>query len=335
MRKILLPALIVPVLFGCASSAAQARQTSTTVNLVAYSTPRPVMAKLITRFQHQPAGQSVSFSQSYGPSGSQAKQIVAGQPADLAFLSTGLDIDTVAAAGLISKSWTKAKLGGIAADSVVAFVVRPGTPKHIHGWKDLVKPGVQVVTPDPFPSGSAKWNVLAAYGAARESGMSDHKAVKFVTRLFKNVVSQDSSGSNAAKTFFAGKGDVLITYESEAYAAFAAGKEGKLVVPKPTMLIQLPMVATKSAPAAAKAFIKYAHAPKQQKIFAVNGYRPVVRSVLKSHDLAAWRKKYATGRTFKIDDKLFGGWRKVNRVWFDPVKGKMTKIEQAVGGPTH
>jgi sulfate/thiosulfate transport system substrate-binding protein len=156
-----------------------------------------------------------------------------------------------------------------------------------------------------------------------------------VTKLFKHVVSQDSSGSNAANTFFSGKGDVLITYESEAYAAFAAGKQGKLVVPKPTMLIQLPMVATKSAPAAAKAFIKYAHAPKQQKIFAVNGYRPVVRSVLKSHDLASWRKKYNTGPTFNISDKLFGGWLKVNKVWFDLENGRMVKIEQAVGGPTH
>ena len=178
MRRFLLVALILPVVFGCASSAAQARQAGTTVNLVAYSTPKAVMAKLITRFQHQPAGQGVSFAQSYGPSGSQAQQIVAGQAADIAFLSTGLDIDTVADAGVIAKSWTKTPYGGIAADSVVAFVVRPGNPKHIHGWKDLVKPGVQVVTPDPFPSGSAKWNVLAAYGAARKSGMSDHKAVQ-------------------------------------------------------------------------------------------------------------------------------------------------------------
>ena len=335
MRKVLLFALILPVLFGCASSTAQARQTGTTLNLVAYSTPKPVMQKLISRFAHQPAGQGVSFSQSYGPSGSQARAIVAGQPADIAFLSTGLDIDTVADAGLVSKSWTKAPQGGIAADSVVAFVVRPGNPKHIHGWKDLTKSGVKVITPDPFPSGSAKWNVLAAYGAARKSGMNDHKAVQFVTKIFKNVVSQDSSGSNAANTFFSGEGDVLITYESEAYAAFAAGKQGKLVVPKPTMLIQLPMVATKGAPAAAKAFIKYAHAPKQQKIFAESGYRPVIKSVLKSPDLAGWKKKYDTGPTFNIQNKLFGGWRKVNRVWFDPSHGKMVKIEQAVGGPTH
>jgi sulfate transport system substrate-binding protein len=335
MRRLLLFALILPVVFGCASGAAEARQTGTTVNLVAYSTPKPVVQKLISRFGHQPAGQGVSFAQSYGPSGSQARAIAAGQPADIAFLSTGLDIDTLADAGLVAKSWTKAPFGGIAADSVVAFVVRPGNPKHIHSWKDLVKPGVKVVTPNPFSSGSAKWNVLAAYGAMRKAGMSDHKAIQFVTKLFRHVVSQDLSGSNAANTFFSGQGDVLITYESEGYAAFAAGKEGKLVVPKPTMLIQLPMVALKGAPSAAKAFIKYAHAPKQQRIFAANGYRPVVKSVLKRPDLASWRKRYGTGPAFKIRDKLFGGWRKANRVWFDPVKGRMIGIERAVGGPTH
>ena len=334
MRRLLPFALILPVVFGSAA-AAQARQSGTNLDLVAYSTPKAVMGKLISRFQHQPAGQGVSISQSYGPSGSQAKAIVAGQPADIAFLSTGLDINTLADAGVVDKNWPSKPYGGIAANSVVAFIVRPGNPKHIRGWKDLVKPGVHVLTPDPFPSGSAKWNVLAAYGAARKSGMGDRKAVQFVTKLFKNVIAQPSSGSSAASAFFSGQGDVLITYESEAYAAFAAGRSGKLVVPKPTMLIQLPMVATKSAPAAATAFIKYAHAPKQQAIFAANGYRPVVKSVLKRPDLASWRKKYSTGPTFNIRDRLFGGWRKVDKVWFDLNTGRMVGIERAVGGPTH
>jgi sulfate/thiosulfate transport system substrate-binding protein len=334
MRKRWLFALIIPVVLASAASA-QAKQAGTTLNLVAYSTPKAVMGQLIARFQRQPAGQGVSFTQSYAPSGSQAKAIAAGLPTDIAFLSTGLDMDTVADAGVVSKSWTKTPNGGIAADSVVAFVTRPGNPKHIHSWKDLTRSGVQVVTPDPFPSGSAKWNVLAAYGAMRKAGMSNAKAIKFVTSLFKHVIAQPSSGSSAATAFFNGQGDVLITYESEAYAAFAAGKQGTLVVPKPTMLIQLPMAATKSAPAAAKAFIKYVHAPKQQKIFARNGYRPVVKSVLKSSDLKSWRKKYNTGPTFNINDKLFGGWRKANTVWFDLNAGRMVKIEQAVGGPTH
>ena len=338
MRRFLLPALIITAVLITAvlasASGAQARKASTNLNLVAFSTPKPLMGVLINRFQHQPQGQGVTFTQSYGPSGSQAKAIVAGQPADIAFLSNGLDVDTIADAGLVSKTWTNAPQGGIAANSVVSFVVRPGNPLGIHTWKDLTKPGVKVVTPDPFPSGGAKWNVLAAYGQARKSGMSNKKAIAWVTKLFKNVVAQPTSASAAASAFFGGEGDVLITYESEAYSAFAAGKQGKLVVPKPTMLIQLPMVALKSAPAAATAFIKYVHSPKQQKIIAANGYRPVIKSVMKSPDLASWKKKYNTGPTFKITDKLFGGWRKANTVWFDPAHGKMLKIEQAVGGPT-
>ena len=334
MRRILLFALIFPVVLGCAS-AAQARQAGTNLNLVAFSTPKPIMQKLISRFAHQSAGQGVSFTQSYGPSGSQARAIAAGQPADIAFLSNGLDVETLVTAGLVAKSWTNTPYSGIVADSVVSFVVRPGNPKKIRTWNDLTKPGVQVVTPNPFSSGGAKWNVLAAYGAARKSGMSDKKAIAFVTKLFRHVVSQDPSASTSANTFFSGKGDVLITYESEAYTAFAAGKKGQLVVPKPTMLIQLPMVALKSAPAAAKAFISYAHAPKQQRIFAANGYRPVAKQVLQRSDLASWRRKYQTGPTFNIRDHLFGGWLKVNKVWFDPVAGRMIKIEQAVGGPTH
>ena len=334
MRRLLPLALVLPVVSVFAGPA-QAHRTGTTLNLVAYSTPKPVVQKLISRFGYTAAGQGVSFTQSYGPSGSQARAIVAGLPASIAFLSTGLDVDTLADAGLVGKNWDSAPYRSIAADSVVAFVVRPGNPKHIHSWSDLVKPGVQVVTPNPFSSGSAKWNVLAAYGAARKSGLNDHQAVQFVTKLFKHVVSQDTSGSNAANTFFAGRGDALITYESEAYAAFAAGQKGALVVPKPTMLIELPMVALKNSPAAAESFISYAHAPKQQAIFAANGYRPVVKSVLKRPNLAAWRNKYDTGPTFNIRDRLFGGWRKVNRVWFDPDTGRMVGIERAVGGPGH
>jgi sulfate/thiosulfate transport system substrate-binding protein len=334
MRRLLLLTLVLPVSFAFAGPA-NGRQGGATVNLVAYSTPKPVVQKLISRFGYTAGGRGVSFTQSYGPSGSQARAIVAGLPASIAFLSTGLDIDTLADSGLVGKNWDSAPYRGIAADSVVAFVVRPGNPKHIHTWNDLVKPGVQVVTPNPFSSGSAKWNVLAAYAAARKSGVNDRKAVEFVTKLFKHVVSQDTSGSNAANTFFAGRGDVLITYESEAYAAFAAGNKGALVVPRPTMLIELPMVALENAPSAAKAFISYTHAPKQQAIFAANGYRPVVKSVLKRPNLASWRRRYDTGPTFTIRDRLFGGWRKANRVWFDPDTGRMVGIERAAGGPTH
>jgi sulfate transport system substrate-binding protein len=323
---------MLPVLFGCASSTAQARQTGTTVNLVAYSTPKAVMAKLITRFQHQPAGQGVSFTQSYGPSGSQARAIVAGQPADVAFLSTGLDIDAIADAGVVAKSWTHTPYGGIAANSVVSFIVRPGNPKHIHSWKDLTKTGVKVVTPNPFSSGSAKWNVLAAYGAQRHLGKTDAQGIAYVQKLFKNVVSQDTSGSNATNTFLSGRGDVLITYESEAINARLQGKDIQYVIPRQTMLIELPIALLQGSPNKdlANKFIQFVKSEPEQEVFAQYGFRPVNKQAAAK---AASKFPVRPGQ-FTINDKTIGGWRAADKKWFDPSKGLMVKIEQAVGGPT-
>jgi sulfate/thiosulfate transport system substrate-binding protein len=330
MRRLLLLALLVPV--ACAVvGAAQARQAGTTVNLVAYSTPKPVMQKLISRFGYTSAGNGVSFSQSYGPSGSQARAIAAGQPASIAFLSTGLDIDTIADAGLVGKNWNKAPYSGIAADSVVAFVVRPGNPKHIHGWSDLVKSGVQVVTPNPFSSGSAKWNILAAYGAQRRLGKSDAQAQAFVKKLFQHVVSQDTSGRNATNTFLSGKGDVLLTYESEALTSRAAGTDIQYAIPRQTMLIELPIAVLKSSSnkELANRFIRFTKGSVAQDLFGQYGWRPVNPAVAKKYT-----SKYPSRPgIFKIDDKIFGGWRTVDKKWFSQ-SGIMTGIERSVGGPT-
>src|ERR1700749_873658 len=146
MRRLVVLALAIPLLAACGSASAEQgspdASSSPPLNLVAYSTPKPVMQKLIAKWQQTHAGRGVSFAQSYGPSGSQARAVAAGQPADVAFLSTGLDVDTIADAGLVAKNWDPSQPhGGIAADSVVAFAVRPGNPKHIHSWADLVKPG--------------------------------------------------------------------------------------------------------------------------------------------------------------------------------------------------
>ena len=293
------------------------------------------MGKLITRFEHQPAGQGVSFSQSYGPSGSQAKAIAAGQPGRHRVPLDRSRHRHDRRRRSRRQDWTKAPHGGIAADSVVAFVVRPGNPKHIHTWKDLTKPGVQVVTPDPFPSGSAKWNVLAAYGQARKSGLNNKQAIQFVTKLFKNVVAQPSSGSTAASAFFAGQGDVLITYESEAYAAFAAGKQGKLVVPKPTMLIQLPMVATKSAPGGGQGVHQVrarAEAAEDLRRQRLPAGREVGPEEPRPRELAEEvRHRPDLQHPGQALRRLAEGEQGVVR----PDTGRMVAIEQAVGGPTH
>src|SRR5262245_12795121 len=121
-----------------------------TLNLVAYSTPKPPLAKIISNWQQTGPGEGVDFAQSFGASTSQAKAVVAGQPADLVFLSTGDDLNLLVDAGLVDQNWDKQGYNGIAADTVVVFGVRDGNPKHIKGWNDLIKPGVEVVTPNPF-----------------------------------------------------------------------------------------------------------------------------------------------------------------------------------------
>src|SRR3954462_5524120 len=212
--KLLIVAAAVAALAGAATAAA-----GTNLSLVGYSTPKTVMGKIIEAWQSTPDGKDASFTQSYGASTDQAKAVAAGLNADVVFLSTGDDVNLLVDAGLVDQSWSKQSYKGIAADTVVVFAVRNGNPKHIKGWADLVKSGVQVVTPNPFSSGSAKWNVLAAYLAQRHLGKTDKQATNYVKTLFQHVVSQDTSGRNATNTFLSGKGDVLITYESEALAS--------------------------------------------------------------------------------------------------------------------
>jgi sulfate/thiosulfate transport system substrate-binding protein len=333
-RKNLMLILATSLVALAAAAGATASSKGSSLSLVAYSTPKPVMAKLIQAWQKTPDGSGVSFTQSYGPSTTQAKSVAAGLPADVVFLSTGDDINLLVDAGLVNSNWNRQSYDGIAANTVVVFAVRDGNPKHIKSWSDLVKPGVQVVTPNPFSSGSAKWNILAAYGAQRRLGKTDKQATAYVQQLFSHVVSQDSSGSNATNTFLSGKGDVLITYESEAINANLQGKNIQYVIPRQTMLIQLPIAVLKDSKNAdtANKFIRYVKSQPAQETLVQYGFRPVNPVVAKE---AATVKKFpARPGIFKIDDKYIGGWRNADKVWFASGSGRMVKIEEGVGGPT-
>jgi sulfate transport system substrate-binding protein len=308
-----------------------AAAAGTNLSLVGYSTPKTVMGKIIQAWQQSPGGKDVSFSQSYGASTDQARAVANGLEADIVFLSTADDVNLLVDKGLVDANWNKQSYNGIAADTVVVFAVRNGNPKHIRAWSDLIKPGVQVLTPNPFSSGSAKWNVLAAYGAQRRLGKSDKQATDYVKQLFKHVVAQDTSGRNATNTFLSGKGDVLITYESEAIASRMNGQDIQYVIPRQSMLIELPIAVLKNSSNkdVANRFIRFTKTPRAQDLFAQYGFRPVVSSVLKRY-----AEKYpARPGIFKVDDAYIGGWRKADRVWFDPNNGRMAKIEQEVGGP--
>src|SRR5205823_5186934 len=194
-------------------------------------------------------------------------------------------INILVDAGLVDAKWNRQAYDGIAADTVVVFAVRNGNPKHIKGWQDLIRPGVQVLTPNPFSSGSAKWNILAAYGAQRRLGKTDKQATDYVKALFQHVVAQDTSGRNATNTFLSGKGDVLITYESEALNARLNGQDIQYVIPRQSMLIELPIAVLKSSSSKDEAnqFIRYVKGSAAQELFAQYGFRPVDQKILRKH----------------------------------------------------
>ena len=314
-----------------ASGATNAAATTTKLNLVGYSTPKTAYDALTSAFAQTSSGKGVGFGASFGASGSQSRAVDSGQPADVVAFSTTPDMTRLVDDKLVAADWNANPEHGFSSDSVVVMVVRKGNPKHITGWNDLVKPGVSVVTPNPSTSGSARWNVLAAYGAQLKQGRSPAQALAYVhTLITKNVSVEDSSASSALQTFVSGKGDVLLDYESDAIAAQKAGDKISYVIPKQTILIQTPIAVTakSSHQAQAKAFLKYQWSPAGQKIWARQGYRPVLASVAKQ-----FTKQFPTPpQLFTIGS--LGGWAKAKTEFFDPSSGSITKIEQAGGFPT-
>jgi sulfate/thiosulfate-binding protein len=298
------------------------------LSLVAYSTPQEAYEALIPAFHKTTAGKDVSFSQSYGASGDQERAVEAGLKADVVALSLAPDVDKLVKAGKVDASWNKDSYNGFVTNSVVVLATRKGNPKGIKGWDDLIKPGVEVITPNPFTSGGARWNVMAAYGAQLEQGKSKQQALDYLNQLFKNVAVQDKSARESLQTFTGGKGDVLISYENEAITAQQKDQALDYVIPDQTILIQNPAAVTSDSkrPQDAKAFLDYLHTDAAQKIYESKGYRPVKPSLVD-------RSKFPTPTDlFKID-KL-GGWSTVTDEFFDPDKGFLVDIEKQKGVPT-
>jgi sulfate transport system substrate-binding protein len=314
-----------------ASFAPAVGAASGTVNLVAYSTPAAAYTAIAKAFSATPAGQGITIAGSYGASGTQAKNVVAGQPADVVNFSLEPDMESLVQAGIVSPKWdTVGPDHGNVTDSVVVFIVRPGNPLHIHNWSDLIKPGVQVVTPNPFSSGSARWNLAAAYGAELQLGKTPTKAGQYLTDLLKNTVSQPTSASVALASFLAGTGNVLLGYEDDAIAAQNKDDAIQYVIPPQDILIQNPIAVTKNAqnPAAAKAFVNFLLSKRGQELWAIEGYRPVVPGAA-----AAVGVSFPTPKTlFTI--QYLGGWTKVVNKLFDPTSGVVTKIEASLGQAT-
>lgn len=339
IKVIALPAIALliglGVLAGCGSdSSSSSSDTGTSASgggaggkltIVGYSVAREVYSDLVPAFQATPAGEGTSFEQSYAASGEQSRAVASGLEADIVAFSLEPDITRLVDAGLVDADWNAGPTKGFVSNSVVVFVTRKGNPKGIKTWTDLTKDGVEVITPNPFTSGAAQWNILAGYGAESNVGKDETAGLNYIDALFKNVPVQPASGREALQVFEAGKGDVLLSYENEAIAAQQAGTDIDYVVPDDTILIQNPVavVNTTKNPQSAQAFLDFLNSDAGQKIYGDHGYRPTNAAVAKDFDFPT------PSGLFTVDD--LGGWSSVKKEFFDPENGKVTKIFQGQG----
>jgi sulfate/thiosulfate-binding protein len=313
MRSISAAYLVLAALAAGCGGVSEAADGSR-LTLVAYSTPREVYAELTERFTKLPAGRGAAFDESYGSSGEQSRAVEAGLPADVVAFSLAPDIERLVDAGLVGDAWADDEHEGMVSRSIVVFAVREGNPKGITSWDDLVEDGVEVITPNPFTSGGARWNVMAAFGA---------KDVAYLRRLFAHVSVQDKSARESLQTFTGGKGDVLLAYENEAILAKSKGEKLDYVVPDETILIENPVAVIKDAPPAAARFLDYLRTPPAQRVFAEAGYRPVVESLADEFQFPM------PAGVFTIED--VGGWDEVQKRFFDREDGIMAGIQRDVG----
>jgi sulfate/thiosulfate transport system substrate-binding protein len=298
------------------------------VTLAAYTTPREVYEEVIPLFQATEAGAGVQFEQSYSGSGDQSRAVEAGLPADLVALSLWPDVERLVEPGIVAEDWDENDHGGIVSNSVVVLAVRPGNPKGITGWDDLAREDVAVITPNPFTSGGAQWNLLAAYQAQIVAGKSEEEAREFLKQVISRTAVMDRSAREALATFAAGQGDVLIAYENEAIFAQQAGQPLEWIVPDATILIENPIAVTQTgdALAPAQAFIDYLYTPEVQTIFAEHGYRPEVEGVTGSIEFPQ------PANLFTIED--LGGWTEARPRFFDPDAGIVAEIFGELGRET-
>ncbi|MDQ1689563.1 MAG: sulfate/thiosulfate transport system substrate-binding protein [Frankiaceae bacterium] len=326
---VLSAALLATGLAGCGgSSEASGGGPKVTLSLVAYSTPQTAYEKIIKAFQKTAAGKNVVFTQSYGASGDQSRAVAAGLNADVVAFSLEPDVTRLVKADLVAADWNAGANKGIVTDSVVVIATRKGNPKHLSDWTDLTRKGIEVITPNPFTSGGARWNVMAAYGATSSVGAQRATGLAYLNTLFHQVPVQDDSARKSLQTFIGGKGDAMLAYENE--AVFAQQKHQPLdyTVPDKTILIENPVAVTKTSkhPAEAKAFLEFLFTTTAQRIFADNGYRPVVQGVAKSGEFPA------PSGLFTIAD--LGGWKDVSTTFFDPKTGLLVAVENDLGVPT-
>jgi len=321
----------VLALTGC-SGDSSADSGGSTVDVVGYSVLQQANEGVIKAFNETDAGKDVEVKGSYGASGDQSRAVVAGQDADEVHLSLEPDVTRLVDEGIVADDWKDNSTDGICTQSIVVMVVKSGNPENITSWADLAKPGVGIVTPNPASSGSAKWNLLAAYGSVIADGGSDADAQAYMKDFFSNIVALPDSGRDATTAFTSGTGDVLLSYENEAILARQSGTDFDYVIPDSTLLIQNPCALTKDASDDAKAFMDFQKSADGQKLYAETGYRPLVDvgdvDVEGANDPS---NPFPEPKTLLTIDNDFGGWDEANTKYFDENDGILTKLQAEAG----
>ncbi|QWD80304.1 sulfate ABC transporter substrate-binding protein [Polynucleobacter sp. MWH-Spelu-300-X4] len=277
--------------------------------------------KAFTEYWKKKTGEDVGFKQSHGGSGKQARAVLDGLDADVVTLALAYDIDILSEKNLIPKDWQKRlKNNSSPYTSTIVFLVRKGNPKGIKDWNDLAKPGVDVITPNPKTSGGARWNYLAAWAyALKQPGGSDAKAKDFVKKIFANVKVLDSGARGSTTTFTErGIGDVLISWENEAFLAVKELGPDKyeIVTPSLSILAEPPVtivdkvVDRKGTRKIATAYLEYLYSPEGQEIAGKHYYRP-----REPKAAAKYANQFAKVKLFTID-QTFGGWQKAQKEHF-------------------
>jgi sulfate transport system substrate-binding protein len=316
------PNVVLSVLVLAAGLAASSRAQE--LLNVSYDPTRELYQEIGAAFAKQyqaKTGKAVTVQQSHGGAAKQARAVIDGLEADVLTLALAYDIDAVAEAGLLAKDWQKRLPSNSAPyTSTIVFLVRKGNPKGIRDWGDLVKPGIQVITPNPKTSGGARWNYLAAWAyALKRPGGSEAKAKEFVTALFRNVPVLDSGARGSTVTFVQrGIGDVLLAWENEAFLSIKELGPDKVdvVVPSLSILAEPPVtlvdkvVDRKGTRAVAQAYLEYLYSPEGQEIAAKNYYRPRLEAVAKKHAATFPKVNLIT------IDEVFGGWQKAQKTHF-------------------
>lgn len=300
------------------------------LNLVAYATPKIGYDLIVPAFRETPEGSDIGFSQSYGASGDQSRKVARGLPADVVNFSVEPDVTRLVKAGVVDSDWQQqAPNGSVPFGSVVALVVRKGNPKNIRTWDDLLRPGIEVVSPNPGSSGSAKWNLLAPYAAKSDGGKNPQAGLDYISALVRDHIKVlPKSGREATSAFHQGQGDVLISYENEAImlkrknAEATPAEQVDYVIPASTFKIENPVavVNTSADKPAARAFVNFLYTERGQELWAQAGFRPVEPAVVaKSAHLFPGR----IDTLWTVDD--LGGWKAVDADLFGN-DGAISKI---------